>query len=79
MVRVFGILVLSFLAAVLTGCGEHEKSKPIWEGVKIGDIAPAKPTKSKGFQLIKTANFDVYVFELPAKNVSSLDLSLIHI
>jgi len=73
MVRVFEILVLSFLAAVLTGCGEPEKSKPIWEDVKIGDIAPARPTKNSGFQLLKTANFDIYVFELPAKNIGSLD------
>ena len=67
------VLILSFLAVFFSGCGEPEKDKPIWEDVKIWDIAPAKPANGGGFQLIKTANFDVYVFELPAKNVSSLD------
>ncbi|MEE9370761.1 MAG: hypothetical protein V3W45_04740, partial [Sedimentisphaerales bacterium] len=73
MVRIFQIAVFSCAIALLIGCNGSEEDVPIWEGVKIGDIAPTTGTQRKGAQLLKTINFNVYVFELPADNISVLD------
>ena len=58
---------------LLAGCIEPgKKDKPVWEDVKLGDIgSPRVGDVRYGVQ--KTMNFDVYVFEIPAKNVSVLD------
>jgi hypothetical protein len=72
MIRFLQILVLSCLAVLLVSC-ESEKEKPIWEGVKISDLAPAHSGKRPNDQSLKTINFSVYVFELPAENISLLD------
>jgi len=73
MIRLFQIAVLGCISLALTGCNASEKNKPIWEGTKIGDIAPSHGGKRPGDQLLKTINFGVYVFEMPAENVSTLD------
>lgn len=73
MIRFLQILVLSCLVVLLVGCDGAEKDKPIWEQVKIRDLAPAQSGKRPGDQSLKTINFGVYVFELPAENISLLD------
>ena len=73
MIRVFQIAVLSGLAFWLAGCNGSEKEKPIWEQVKITDLAPFDNSKQPGARLLKTINFNVYVFEIPAENISTLD------
>ena len=72
MIRFLQILVLSCLAVLLVSC-EGAKDKPIWEDVKISDLAPAHNGKRPSDQSLKTINFGVYVFELPAENISLLD------
>jgi len=57
----------------LSGCTEPEGDVPIWETVKIGDLAPYEGTKATALQTLKTVNLDVYVFEVPAVNISKLD------
>lgn len=73
MIRFFQIAVFSCLALLLTGCNAPEESEPIWEQVKITDIAPAHNGKQPDSQLLKTINFNVYIFEMPAENISTLN------
>jgi len=60
------------LSVCLISCGPAEKQKPIWEQVKIGDIAPSQSGKQQGGRSLETANFDVHIFEIPAENVEKL-------
>jgi len=64
MIRFFQIAVFSCLGLLLTGCKAPEESEPIWEQVKIGDIAPSHSGKQPDSQLLKTINFNVYIFEI---------------
>ena len=73
MIRVFHIVVLGGAAFLLAGCNGGEKEKPIWEEVKITDLLPFPNSEEPGAQLLKTINFNVYVSEIPAENISKLD------
>ena len=73
MIRVFQIVVFSCVCLLVTGCKIPEKNKPIWEQVKIGDIAPTTGSEQAGTRFLKTINFDVHIFEIPAKNINKLD------
>ncbi|MHC4482964.1 MAG: hypothetical protein ACYSW4_05395 [Planctomycetota bacterium] len=73
MIRLFEIAVFSFLLCCLTGCNGPEESEPIWEKVKIGDLAASDSGKQPGGQALKTINFNVFIFEMPAEKVSTLD------
>jgi hypothetical protein len=71
MTRAFHIAVIGWLSIWLMGCTPAEKQKPIWEKVKIGDIAPAQAGKLP-VKPLKTINFDAHIFEIPAENVGKL-------
>ncbi len=71
MSRAFQIAVIGWLSVWLIGCTPAEKQKPIWETVKIGDIAPAQAGKLP-VKPLKTINFDAHIFEIPAENVGKL-------
>jgi hypothetical protein len=71
MVPAIQILILLFSALFLTGCDKNKEEKPIWEQVKIGDIAPTDNSQSDTKSL-QTINLDVYIFEMPDENVSKL-------
>jgi hypothetical protein len=73
MIRVFQIVFLFCLPFCLTGCGGPEETEPIWEQLKIGDLTPSQSGKGPGGQLLKTANFNIYIFEIPAGNIGALD------
>ncbi len=73
MARVFQIVVLSCMSLLLTGCNTPEKSKPVWEEAKLGDLAPSSSYQSPRSQILKTINFDVHIFEIPAGNISEMD------
>ena len=62
---------LFLLIFVLFGC--KPKEKDVWEGTKITDIPPAKFDGLQGAGTVQTANFDIYVFEIPQKNLEQLD------
>ncbi len=64
---------MACLPFCLTGCGGPEENEPIWQQFKIGDLAPSHSAKGPDGQLLKTANFNVYIFEIPAENISVLD------
>jgi len=73
MARLFQIAVFSCLCLCLAGCDASEKSEPIWQNVKITDLAPSHPAKRPDSPLVKTADFAVYTFEIPAEKVEMLD------
>jgi len=73
MIRLLHITFLSYIVFLLGGCNSHQKDKPIWEQVKIGDLAPAHSTRGPRDPLLKTINLDVHIFEIPAENISALD------
>lgn len=72
MIRVFQIAALTYLMFYIVGCAEPEK-EPIWEIVKIGDLAPSYGDKPPQTELLKTINFDLHIFEVPADNIDMLD------
>ena len=64
--------LLTSVFCLLAGCTGPEE-EPIWENVKVGDLAPHhrdKPTQSR---LLKAMSFDLHIFEIPADNISKLD------
>jgi hypothetical protein len=67
---VFCILCSFFL---LSGCAKPEPKLPIWETVKIGDLAPQGADKDQKVQLLKMTRLDVHIFEIPADNINELD------
>jgi len=73
MIRLFQIMVFSCAVVLLTSCNAPEKDEPIWEQVKLGDLAPPADAKHPGGQLLKTININIYIFEMPAENISALN------
>ena len=71
MTRLFQISVLICFATLLTSCRPDEKG-PSTKGIKITDLAPQHSQKNTDSQLLKTINFDVFIFEAPAQNIDSL-------
>ncbi len=73
MFRSFWILFLSCAALLLIGCPTPAPKKPsVWEQTKIGDLAPpvaAEPNQ----KLSDVINLDIYIFEIPTKDVNALD------
>ncbi len=64
--------LLTSVFCLLAGCAGPEE-EPIWENVKIGDLAPRRGDKPAPVRLIKTINFDLHIFEIPAENIDKLD------
>lgn len=73
MTRTLHIAFVGCLGLCLVGCDKPEETKPLWEQVKIGDIAPSGDGKRSMAQMLKTINFGVHIFEIPAENVDALD------
>jgi len=72
MVRIIlHIAVLGSLSLMLAACSGPEEAAPLWEHVKITDLAPSGGTEQP--RLLETANFNVYIFEIPAANIAVLD------
>ncbi|MFC1635287.1 hypothetical protein ACFL5Z_10640 [Planctomycetota bacterium] len=72
--RLLSVLCLLFSVFVfLSGCTEPKEDPPIWDKVKISDLAPHEGDKPRPSQKIKAINLDVHVFEVPAENVNELD------
>lgn len=64
-------LLLLLLCVSLVGCSEPEE-KPIWEEVKVGDLAPDTGNVPRA-EFVKALNLEVHVFEIPADNIGELD------
>jgi hypothetical protein len=67
--------VLCLLSSVfcLSGCAEPEPELPVWETVKIGDLAPQDGGKSQKVELLKMTKLEVHIFEIPADNIDTID------
>ena len=72
MVRAFQIGVLVGLVFCLAGCTATPK-EPLWERVKIGDLAPSNTGKKTSNLWLRTTNINMHIFEIPADNISKLD------
>ena len=60
------------LAVGVVGCEQRKPAEPpIWEQVKIGDLAPSGPGNSSG-GVIPSINFDVQVIEVPSERLGDL-------
>lgn len=73
MIRVFQIVLLSCAALLLTGCNTSEETDALWHQVKIGDLVPPHDANRPAGQLPETISFDIYIFEIPAENIDTLD------
>jgi hypothetical protein len=73
MIRLLETAALSILFLCLPGCNEPEQEPATLEGIKIGDLAPARSTDRGGIEPLKAANFNVYTFEMPAERIDALD------
>ncbi len=73
MTRGLHIAFVGCLGLSLVGCNKPEKTKPLWEQVKVGDIAPSRHGKRSMAQMLKTINFGVHIFEIPAEKIDALD------
>lgn len=62
-----GLLVLAVLAA---GCPHKGAEPPIWEQVKITDLAPKDPNRAG--RILDTTDLDIYVFHIPAAKIKSM-------
>jgi hypothetical protein len=71
--RVLQIALFGFAGLLLAGCNDPEKDERIWEHTKITDLAPSANAKDTSGELLKTVNFDIYVFDVPAQNIGALD------
>ena len=73
MFRSFQILISSMVIAVLTGCHPPKQTSAFWQQVKITDLSPLHSVKETETQLLKTINFNIYTFEIPAENITVMD------
>jgi len=69
----YSVFCLLFSAFFLFGCAESESEPPIWEKVKIGDLAPYEIGKTQQVELLKMTKLDVHIFEIPADNIAEID------
>ncbi len=61
------------ILVTLTGCKSSQQEKPLWGKYKITDLA-VPPEDSQGkYEIIQTANFEIYIVELPADNIEMLN------
>ena len=67
------VFCILFCAFCLFGCAEPEPEMPIWEKVKIGDLAPYNTGKTQKVELLKMTRLDIHIFEIPADNITELD------
>ncbi len=71
--RLLSIAILTAALAAAAGCETSSKQEiPIWQEIKIGDLAPKGGERPQAKFLV-TARFDIHVFDLPADNVEKLE------
>lgn len=67
------LCLLSSLCFFHSGCVKPKEEPPIWEKVKISDLAPYEGNQPRPSQRVKTINLDMHIFEVPAENIHQLD------
>ena len=67
MIRWIKLLAFTvFFCGFFAGC--RPKETPIWDELKMGDIPPANYDGKSGQQMVRTSNFNIYVYEIPREN-----------
>ena len=69
----FSVFFIMFPVFCFFGCAKPEPESPIWEKVKIGDLAPYEAGKTQQAELLKMTKLDVHIFEIPAENIAEID------
>jgi hypothetical protein len=64
-------LVLLCLSTAFLGCKRPAQEPPIWEQVKIGDLASAQSPK-QDMPVLNALKIDVHVYSVPAHNIEQL-------
>ena len=70
MIRFLQSIVLICTVGLLTSCKAPEKEKPIWEQVKISDLATSSDVDNPDGRPLKTINLDIHIFEMPAEDTN---------
>jgi hypothetical protein len=70
---ILSAICILFSVFGFSGCVKPKPQVPIWEKVKIGDLAPRDGSKTQQTELLKITRLDVYIFEIPADNISEID------
>ncbi len=65
------LLALVYIMTVLTGCKQQVKEPPIWDQIKIGDLASDRPA-DQGMPVLGSLNLEVHVYGVPAHNLEKL-------
>jgi hypothetical protein len=75
MIRIIHFLIYSLIIFALAGCDQPAAEKPIWEDVNLGDLAPdnGDDADDTAGQVLESVSINVYVFEIPAEEISALD------
>ena len=68
-----GLCLLCSMCFCLCGCAGPKDDPPIWETVKISELAPYQGDKPGPSQKVKTINLDVHIFEIPAEHIDKVD------
>jgi len=66
------VFCILFFSCFLVGC-KSKPEPPVWEQVKIGDLAPRNTADTQQDQLLKITKLDVHIFEIPADNIDEID------
>lgn len=69
----YSVFCVLFFVFCLSGCAKPKPEIPIWETVKIGDLAPRSTDKTQKVELLKMTRLDVHIFEIPSDNISEID------
>lgn len=71
-------LTIIYIACLISlfGCNkkaEMPDEKPIWQDIKINDLAQLSSTTSNRPKQLKTFDFDLYIMEMPSQRLGSLN------
>ncbi len=72
MSQIFQTMLIGLTIVLLAGCDGANKNQPIWEQVKITDLALSNGPKPPSRQLLQTIDFTLYVFEVRAEEIVTL-------
>lgn len=71
MIRALQMVAVGLCIFCLVNCSKPEQESAL-DKVNIGDLAPYHEGKPQQPTMVKTLNFDVHIFEIPAENISNL-------
>ena len=71
MIRALQIVTVGLLIFCLVSCSEPEQ-EPVPDKMKIGDLASGQEGQLRQPKILKTLNFELHIFEIPAEKISDL-------